>query len=142
MEESTKQQLMKMLRIDEGVKSHCYLDTMGLETIAVGRNISKTGPGLRDCEIDFMLSNDIEELYNAWVKTYPWFKTLSEPRKAALIDFSFMGMGKVAQFKSMLKNLSLGNYNQAAACLMDSLYATQVGDRAKRLAKILVNDAF
>jgi len=137
MNPDTRIVLRKMLSADEGRRSHFYLDSKGIPTIGVGRNISPTGPGLRESEIDFMLDNDIDYLFNVWINKYTWFKDISEARKCALIDFSFCGFGTVAKFEKMLYKLSIGDYDGAAIELLNSSYAKQVGKRADRLAAIL-----
>jgi len=138
LSDNTMTALKKMLSVDEGRRNHVYFDTKGIATIGCGRNISSTGPGLRESEIDFLLQNDINWFLNAWETTYPWFNALSEARKAALVDFSFCGMKTVGGFKKMLLALSEGRFEGAAKELLNSAYAKQVGSRAHRLAKILV----
>ena len=68
--------LIEMLRRHEGVEKHVYLDTEGLETIGVGRNVSKTGLGLSDDEVNYLLQNDISRV----------IKELSGAPKARLSD--------------------------------------------------------
>jgi len=53
-------QLIDMIKRHEGVKSKVYKCTQGYETIGVGRNISESGLGLSDDEIDYLLHNDLE----------------------------------------------------------------------------------
>ena len=47
--------LIEQLRRHEGVRSTVYKCTAGFETIGVGRNISESGLGLSDDEIDYLL---------------------------------------------------------------------------------------
>jgi lysozyme len=51
-----------MLKRHEGVRSKVYLCSAGYETIGVGRNISESGMGLSDDEVDYLLENDIERV--------------------------------------------------------------------------------
>ena len=51
--------LVQMLKRHEGVRDKVYMCSAGYETIGVGRNISESGLGLADDEIDYLLSNDI-----------------------------------------------------------------------------------
>ena len=55
-------QLIDMLKLHEGVRSKSYLCSAGFETIGVGRNISESGLGLSDDEINYLLANDIERV--------------------------------------------------------------------------------
>jgi len=54
--------LADQLRAEEGERASAYQDSLGYWTIGVGRLIdARKGGRLRSNEIDFMLTNDIEE---------------------------------------------------------------------------------
>ena len=57
------EKLLEMLKRHEGVRSHVYLCSAGYETIGVGRNISESGLGLSSDEIDYLLTNDIKDVF-------------------------------------------------------------------------------
>ena len=80
------QKLLDMLKRHEGVRSHVYLCSAGYETIGVGRNISNTGMGLFDDEVDYLLENDIARVIKELSLEYPWFTDLDDVRKDAMID--------------------------------------------------------
>ena len=128
-----KQQLIR----DEGVVRHAYEDSLGFTTIGVGRLIdARRGGGLRDSEIDFLLHNDIAEKTAQVLAALPWAFKLSKPRQAVLINMAFqLGIGGLFKFKRMLGSVEDGQYGEAAAEMLDSLWAQQTPDRAKRLAK-------
>ena len=46
--------LVQMLKRHEGVRDKVYMCSAGYETIGVGRNISESGLGLADDEIDYL----------------------------------------------------------------------------------------
>jgi lysozyme len=81
--------LLEMLKRHEGVRSHVYLCSAGYETIGVGRNISKSGMGLSDDEVNYLLENDILRVLKELSSEYPWFNDLDDVRKDAMIDISF-----------------------------------------------------
>ena len=58
--------LIKMLKRHEGVRSKVYMCSANYETIAVGRNISESGLGLSDDEIDYTLYNPDHPLGSAY----------------------------------------------------------------------------
>ena len=68
--------LVEMIKRHEGVKSKVYLCSAGYETIGVGRNISESGLGLSDDEIDYLLQNDIQRVKEELKDTYFWFGAL------------------------------------------------------------------
>lgn len=128
-----KQQLIR----EEGAESCAYQDSLGYWTIGVGRLIdSRKGGGLSNEEIDMLLDNDIKRNYEAVLKALPWIKKLSDQRQAVLIEMAFqMGVSGLLQFKRTLGSIEDGQYGEAAVEMLDSLWAQQTPERAKRLAK-------
>jgi len=128
-----KQQLIR----EEGAESCAYQDSLGYWTIGVGRLIdSRKGGGLSNEEIDFLLENDIKRNYEAVLKALPWMEKLSDQRQAVLIEMAFqMGVGGLLQFKRTLGSIEDGQYGEAAVEMLDSLWAQQTPERAKRLSK-------
>lgn len=127
--------LRHQLPIDEGRESKPYPDTVGKLTIGVGRNLDDVG--LFADEIALMLENDIARAERATRALVPTFDSLSDTRKAVLCNMAFMGQGKLAGFKKMLRAVNEGRFSDAADEILDSKYARQVGERAKRLAELM-----
>lgn len=126
--------ILEQLRRDEGTRRFPYTDTVGKITIGTGRNLTDTG--LRDVEIDFLLKNDVDDATTRLEKTYSWFSTLDPVRQGVLINMAFnLGMGGLASFPRMLDLVRVGDYAGAAAEMLDSLWARQVGQRAQRLSR-------
>jgi len=137
-----------MLIRDEGRQLRPYLDCCGKYwrdctcavkgnlTIGVGRNLDSNGISGKEC--NFLLSEDIAEKTQEVSTKLPWAGTLDDARFGVLINMAFnMGVDGLLEFKGMLGAMRAGQWDSAASHLLDSLYATQVGDRAKRLAKQL-----
>ena len=135
----TKQgSLVDMLKRHEGIKSKVYLCSKGYETIGVGRNISKTGMGISEIEIDFLLNNDLLRIRRELRTEYPWFSKLDSIRQDALIDISFnLGQTVLRKFKKALKAMSEENYELAADEFMDSRWSKQVGNRAVEVTEMI-----
>ena len=132
------EQLTAQLRRDEGVKATAYKDTLGFDTIGVGRLIDsrKPGAGLRPDEIDYLLRNDIADRVQALTKALPWFDRLDEARRGVLINMAFqLGNSGLLGFKSTLALVAAGKYAEAAKQMLKSKWATQTPARAKRLAE-------
>lgn len=132
--------LKKQLTTDEGRKKRMYLDTVDKWTVGVGRNISDRD--FSDDEIDLMLSNDIKLVADALDRVLPWWREMNDARQNVLINMGFMGITKLLTFKNTLAFMQAKRYDAAADGILDSKYATQVGDRAKRLATIMRTGAF
>lgn len=134
-----KAKLTKELRRDEGVVPFAYADHLGYLTIGVGRLIDKRkGGGLSDDEIDYLLSNDIDRFEKQVIDALPWYGKLDDVRQRVLVNMAFnMGIAGLLGFKNTLAMIERGDYAGAAKGMLASKWATQVGDRAKRLSKMM-----
>jgi lysozyme len=126
--------LREQLIRDEGRRLRPYRDSVGKLTIGVGRNLDDVG--ISPAEADFLLDNDIARA-TAEVRTFlPWTETLDEVRREALVNMAFnLGIGGLLGFRLMLAALRGGDYASAAAEVLESRYAQQVGPRAHRVSK-------
>ena len=123
--------LIKMLKRHEGVRSKVYMCSANFETIAVGRNISESGLGLSTDEIDYLLNNDIKRVREELTDEYFWFPALNDARQAAMIDISFnLGATVLRNFVKSLDAMANEKFDLAADEFMNSKWATQVGNRA------------
>jgi len=126
--------LREQLTRDEDRRHLPYRDLYGWLTIGVGRNLDAVG--ISDDEIDLMLDHDIKRAAHAVHVRAPWSDTIAEPRRSVLIAMAFnMGPGGLMGFKRMLAACEGQHWDAAAAEMLDSRWAGQVGDRAKRLAQ-------
>lgn len=132
-----KEQITKQLRRDEGVEKSAYQDSLGYWTIGVGRLIDKRKGGrLRDNEIDFLLSNDIDEVEEALGARISFYKSLDEARRGVLLNMAFnLGVEGLLAFKNTLSLVGAGKYKEASVEMLKSKWAKQVGNRAIRLSK-------
>jgi lysozyme len=130
--------LLEMLKRHEGVRSHVYLCSAGYETIGVGRNISKSGMGLSDDEVNYLLENDIARVIKELSSEYPWFNDLDDVRKDAMIDISFnLGATRLRGFKKALAAMEVADYTLAAKEFLDSKWSRDVKGRAHELASMI-----
>lgn len=125
--------IFEQLRRDESDKKFPYTDTVGKLTIGVGRNL--TDRGVSEGEITFMLQNDVQEVQDGLNNALAWYAGLDEARRGVLLNMAFnMGIHGLLAFHKALTFLEAGEYDQAATEMLNSKWAGQVGDRAKRLA--------
>lgn len=136
--------LIQELRRDEGVKYSVYKDTKGIPTVGVGHNLqaSPLPSGwkypLTDAQVDALLTKDLEVVFKALEKNWPWYKNLSDARQRVLANMCFnMGEGVLGTFKNTLKLIQTGKYSEAADAMLKSLWAKQVQGRAMRLAQMM-----
>lgn len=122
------------LKIDEGKRNKPYRDTVGKLSIGIGRNLDDKG--LSDEEIAYLLDNDITDAERDARHLFPTFDKLTEVRKAVLVNLCFnLGRERAAGFKKLRKAIQDEDWSQASRELVNSLWASQVGPRATRLAK-------
>jgi lysozyme len=128
--------LAQELTRDEGSRSKVYVDTVGKNTVGVGRNLDDVG--LSDDEILMLLKNDIDRVLAELDRVLPWFRSMTDNRQRCLANMSFnLGLPTLLQFKATLGAMQAGRYDEASAGMMDSKWARQVGQRAVRLAQIM-----
>lgn len=148
---------------DEGEKLRVYRCTEGKRTIGVGRNLDRrdnggqlTGitpaeqralgltvaicilTGITSAQSRALLANDIVAAERALDRRWPWWRTLNAPRQRALLNMCFnMGASNLAEFVQALARMQEGEFGRAAVAMLASKWATQVGDRAIRLATMM-----
>ncbi len=133
--------LSKQLEVDEGRRRRLYKDSVGKWSAGVGRNLDDRG--LRDDEIDLMLSNDIDEAIDIARSVVPIFDKLDDVRQEVIINMAFnMGAPRLAGFKQFIAALMRFDFHRATAEMMDSKWYEQVGARGKRLAYAMREGCF
>lgn len=125
--------LSEQLIRDEGIRRFPYEDSVGKLTIGVGRNLNDVG--LSADEIQYLLTNDIQNATQRLEESFPWTATLDDVRRGVLLNMTFnMGIGGLAGFKQTLAKIQGGDFSGAAQEMLQSKWAEQVGPRAQRLA--------
>jgi lysozyme len=128
--------LAQELTRDEDKRNKVYKDSLGIETIGVGRNLRDKG--LSDDEISYLLKNDMAETEIALDRAFPWWRQMSDARQRVIANMCFnLGINKLSGFVNTLRAMKEGRYDDAADGMLKSLWASQVGDRAKRLAQMM-----
>lgn len=129
--------IKKQLMRDEGRINHAYRDSLGFLTIGVGFLIDKDKGGrIPDAVVDFWLDYEIAEKRKELFSRAPWIKNLDKVRQDALLNMAFnLGVNGLLGFKNTLALLRMGRYEEAAKEMLNSKWANQVGDRAKRLSR-------
>lgn len=135
--DSLKSSLTKQLRADEGEVLHAYSDSLGFLTIGVGRLVDKRkGGGITAEEAAYLLANDIDKRLNELERRLPWFSRLDEARRGVLLNMSFqLGVDGLLGFTNTLAMVERGDYQGAAAGMLNSLWSRQTPARARRLSE-------
>ena len=76
-------------------------------------------------------------------KELPFFNNLDAERQYALIDMAFnLGILGLLRFKKMLRAIERGDFIRASKECLNSKYASEVGQRAVRIANTLATGDF
>lgn len=127
--------LEDQLARDENEVLYAYQDSLGFWTIGVGHLIDVRKGGMISLEVSRMLLRlDIAEAVAFVDKNLPWAQCLDPIRKEALVNMAFNMKEHLLEFHDFLAKLEANQFSAAAAAMLDSKWATQVGDRAKRLS--------
>ena len=128
--------LIDQLVLHEGVRHKVYTCPAGKLTIGVGRNIEDLG--LSDDEIYYLLKNDIRRCDEELTNAFRFYKDLDSVRKDAMINMAFnIGISRLRGFKMALKLMETKEYSEASMEFLDSLWASQVGQRALDIAHMI-----
>lgn len=128
------------LKRDEGIRFKPYRDTRGVWTVGYGRNLDVhradvTGE-ITQMQADLWLTQDAHTALGQVLNHLPWTMKLDEARRGVLVNMAFnVGIGALLGFNKTLGFVESGEYSSAADEMLNSDWATQVGDRAKRLAE-------
>jgi lysozyme len=136
MDNSLFDVLTDQLRRYEGLMLRIYRDTQGYLTIGYGRNLETTGISKTEAEI--LLSNDATKSINEAKTAVENFDSLSINRQSVIANMIFnLGLNSFLNFKKMISYIENNQFTQAAEEMLNSLWASQVGQRAKDLAELM-----
>ena len=140
------------LSLDEGERRFVYDDktskaivagsqVIGNPSIAIGRNLAARG--LSPAEIDFLFTNDREQLESDMLAALPWVTALSTARQVVMYSMYFnTSLGNIQHFVNswphFLAQMQAGQYDEAANNLETSEpWATEVGPRSRWLGEMV-----
>ena len=146
--------LIKKLIEHEGLRLEVYQDTLGIDTIGVGRNLKDRGIteeelntmdipnietvyqyGITEVDAAFLLENDVEIVEKELLVAHPCVDSLDSVRQLILMDMAFnMGVPRLCKFKNMWAAIHSEDFPTAAKEMLDSRWANQVKSRATKLA--------
>lgn len=136
MTSTDRDALRSQLLKHEGLRLKPYTDSVGKLTIGIGRNLNDRG--ITEAEARYLLDNDINACIHDLL-ALTWFPDLDPIRQRVFVDLCFnLGIVRLQGFVKMLDYASRKDWPNAAAELLNSRYAQQVGQRAQTLATMLI----
>ena len=131
------EKLTEKLKYEEGCELMPYKDTLNKLTIGIGRCLDERGITMDEAE--FLLKTDISIVMTELNDSFPWWSNLSEKRQLIMCDLVFnLGMPKLKKFVKFLAAMEEEHWLNAHDELLDSNYADQVPNRAKRNAQTIL----
>lgn len=128
--------LANQLIQDEGLRLKPYRCTAGKLSIGVGRNLDDRG--ITEAEAMGLLDNDIKFFWGQLVVKLPWMIHAPEAIQEVLVNMALnLGVPGMLGFSKTLGFIEAGDYAAAAAEMLRSRWAAQVGARAERLAEMV-----
>ena len=113
-----------------------YRDTGGTLTIGYGRNLDANGISALEAEV--LLDHDLAAAEQACRQAFAWYGTLNDTRQQVLVEMCFnLGLTRLLGFIKALAAMEARAYDQAAAEMLSSAWASHVGRRATRLARMM-----
>ena len=148
--------------VSEGLRLQVYKDTLGIDTIGIGRNLEDRGItkeeldwmdiptidhvyewGITEADAVYLATNDIQIVEEELVRAHPCVDRLDSVRQLILIDMAFnMGVPRLCKFKKMWAAVEAEDFPTAAKEMLDSRWARQVKGRATKLANAMHNGEF
>ena len=146
--------LIEKLVVSEGLRLQVYKDTLGIDTIGIGRNLEDRGitkeeldwmdipnidvvyeMGITEADAVYLATNDVQIVEEELVRAHPCVDRLDAVRQLICIDMAFnMGVPRLCKFKKMWAAIEAEDYPTAAKEMLDSRWAKQVKGRATKLS--------
>jgi lysozyme len=149
-------ELLDQLVLHEGLELLPYKDSLGIDTIGIGRNLEHRGLseeelahlgkdisdicewGITKEQAYYLAENDIKIVEEEVCKAHPCVVELDEIRQRVIIDMAFnMGVPRLNKFVKMWKAIDEQDFAEAKVQMLDSRWANQVGNRAVRLSNAM-----
>ena len=157
-----KDLLMQKLVAHEGMRLDVYKDTLGINTIGIGRNLDDRGitkdeldwmdypsieyvysDGITEADAIYLAQNDVQIVEEELLRAHPCVDRLDAVRQLVLVDMAFnLGVPRLSKFKKMWAAIHEDKFDVAAKEMLDSRWANQVKSRAVKLANAMHNGEF
>ena len=141
-----RNKLIEELIMDEGYKYETYHDHLGFLTLGVGHLVLDTDPEINkpvgtpvsEERIKECLNNDLDIVCEELDRNMSWWRGLDGTRQRVLANMCFnLGYPRLSKFVKFIAAMQKGDWKKASEEMMDSKWATQVGNRAVRLQQMV-----
>ena len=128
--------LLEAVKLSEGFRDKVYKCTEGYDTIGYGFAIKDL---IIDEDIaEMILRRKLDSLIDRVNNKFAFLKDLPNEAQDVVYEMSYqMGVNGVSKFKRFLQALEENDYGCAAIEMLDSRWAKQTPNRAKKLSDII-----
>ena len=157
-----RDKLMDKLVAHEGLRLQVYKDTLGIDTIGIGRNLEGRGiseeeldwmdipnmdaiyeHGISEADATYLAQNDVQIVEEELLRAHPCVENLDAVRQLVLVDMAFnLGVPRLCKFKKMWAAIHENKFDVAAKEMLDSRWANQVKSRGTKLAHAMHHGEF
>lgn len=128
--------LVDSIKKSEGYRPRVYKCTAGVDTIGYGFAIKDLHLDEDIC--DMILERKLGELKLRIHKNFPFVLDLPESVQDVVIEMCYqLGLTGFSKFKKTIQFLRLEDFKSASVEMLDSRWADQTPNRAKRLSQIV-----
>ena len=128
--------LLKAVKLSEGFRDRVYKDTLGIDTIGYGFAIKDL---VLDEDIsEMILRRKLDSLIDRANKRFKFLKDLPIKAQDVIYEMCYqMEISGVSKFKKTLLYLENHEFKMASKEMLDSRWARQTPNRAKKLSDII-----
>lgn len=157
-----RENFVNKLIAHEGLRLQVYQDTLGIDTIGIGRNLEDRGitdeeldwmdmpsmdavyeHGISEADAMYLAQNDVQIVEEELLRAHPCVEDLDAVRQLVVMDMAFnMGVPRLCKFKKMWNAIHEKKFDLAAKEMLDSRWAIQVKSRAVKLSNAMHNGEF
>ena len=157
-----REDFVNKLIAHEGLRLQVYQDTLGIDTIGIGRNLEDRGItqeeldwmdipnmdavyeyGISEADAMYLAQNDVQIVEEELLRAHPCVEDLDAVRQLVLVDMAFnMGVPRLCKFVKMWNAIHEQKFATASKEMLDSRWANQVKSRAVKLSNAMYNGEF
>ena len=157
-----KDDFLNKLIAHEGLRLGVYKDTLGINTVGIGRNLDDRGiskeeldwmdipsidhifsDGITEADAMYLAQNDVQIVEEELVRAHPCVEELDAVRQLVLMDMAFnLGVPRLCKFKKMWAAVHAKQFDVAAKEMLGSRWARQVKSRSTKLAHAMHHGEF
>ena len=139
----SRENFVNKLIAHEGLRLQVYQDTLGIDTIGIGRNLEDRGitkeeldwmdmpnmdavyeHGIREADAMYLAQNDVQIVEEELLRAHPCVEDLDAVRQLVVMDMAFnMGVPRLCKFKKMWNAIHENKFDVAAKEMLDSRWA-------------------